>query len=55
MLLALAAWKLRTDARLALAAGDLALAADLAADAEGVQSTPAGAKLMALCNWLARA
>ncbi len=52
MRLALEAWKLRSEARRALAAGDLGLALDFAAEAERTQSTPSGAMLVALCNWL---
>ncbi len=55
MLLAVAAWRYRSQARSALGRGDLGLAFDFASEAERTQSTDSGAKLLALCSWIDRA
>ena len=52
MSLAASAWRLRRDARRALAAGDLASAGALAAQAESLCHTPAGQSLQSLTAWL---
>jgi len=53
MTLAASAWRMRQAARAALAAGDMALARDLAAESQRICDTPAGRKLAALGKWLA--
>jgi hypothetical protein len=53
MTLLASAWRLRQSARQALAAGELARARDLAAEAQRICHTPAGKRLEALGAWLA--
>jgi predicted amidophosphoribosyltransferase len=52
MTLAASAWRLRQDARRALAAGELARTHDLAARAQQICYTAAGKRLEALSAWL---
>jgi len=53
MRLAVRAWRLREEARSALARGDLAEARRLAEAAQALHGTPRGASLWLLATWLA--
>jgi hypothetical protein len=55
MTLTATAWKLRAQARQALADGDLSRSRDLAARSQQICRTPAAANLHALTDWLATA
>ena len=52
MRLVVEAWQLRETARRAIAAGDFGRAFELAAKAQEIQSTRAGAALLRLSEWL---
>jgi len=53
MTLAASAWRMRREARQALAAGELARARELAACAQEICHSPAGRRLEWLGAWLA--